>query len=64
MVAIQLPKLAVDDVEMFVGEEFGDGVDVIRLLQLADGGEKGSPERRRIRRDGKEVEGYGRKDRG
>jgi hypothetical protein len=33
MVSVQLPELAVDDVEMLVGEELGQLVDVRLLLQ-------------------------------
>lgn len=33
MVSVQLPKLAVDDVEMLVGEVVSDLVDVVLLLQ-------------------------------
>lgn len=33
VVGVQLPKLAVDDVEVFIGEVVGDLVDVFLLLQ-------------------------------
>jgi len=36
VVAVELPELAVDDVEMFVGEEVCDLVDVVFNLQPTD----------------------------
>lgn len=37
VVSVQLPELAVDDVEVFVGEVVGDLVDVVLLLQQGQG---------------------------
>lgn len=37
MVGVQLPELAVDDVEVLVGEVVGDLVDVVLLLQQSQG---------------------------
>ena len=33
VIRVQLPELAVDDVEVFVGEELGQLVDVVHLVQ-------------------------------
>lgn len=37
MVGVQLPELAVDDVEVFVGEVVSDLIDVVLLLQQGQG---------------------------
>ena len=37
MIGIQLPELAVDDVEVFVGEVVGDLVDVVFFFQQGQG---------------------------
>ena len=45
MILVQLPELAVDDIEVFIGEELCDLVDVFLILQeTKDCEEVGSPE--------------------
>ena len=40
---VQLPELAVDDVEVFVGEEIRDLINVVLFLEEAQRGKKGRP---------------------
>ena len=40
---VQLPELAVDDVEVLVGEEIRDLINVVLFLQEPQRGEKGRP---------------------
>lgn len=40
VVRVQLPELAVDDIEMFVGKIVGDLIDVRLLLQCSQGLER------------------------
>ena len=43
VITVQLPELAVDDIEVFIGEVSGDFIDVILLLQFCqhlEGGRK------------------------
>lgn len=43
VVGVQLPELAIDDVEVFVGEVVSDLVDVVLLLQQGQGLQEVAP---------------------
>lgn len=43
MVGVQLPELAVDDIEVFVGEVICDLIDVVLLLQQGQGLQEVAP---------------------
>ena len=45
MVLVQLPELAVDDIEVLIGEELSDLVDILLILQESqDSEEVGTPQ--------------------